>query len=182
MRQLFRLQQGSRFNSFSQKTCTKCKFFVKTIKKYHCGGTRLIYTSYAVDTESGAHLDERPDAPPAGRRILCLFTKHWHNMHHVREQAWALPSCRRRTFLLGEPLRTSCDLTGGTRSVPTQASAGTTGPLRRRPGGRFSSCSQNIGTSCQCFVNKRKKYHAAAGEAGRCACMCLICTTTAYVV
>ncbi len=37
--------------------------------------TRIYYRTYAVGSESGVHLDERPDAPPAGRKILFFAQK-----------------------------------------------------------------------------------------------------------
>jgi hypothetical protein len=45
----FRLRQGGRFHSFSQKFCTKCKIFVKKIKKYH-----------AAAGDSAVHRVKRP--------------------------------------------------------------------------------------------------------------------------
>ena len=37
--------------------------------------SRVTDRSYAVGSKSGVHLDERPDSPPAGRKILDLYHK-----------------------------------------------------------------------------------------------------------
>ncbi len=52
------------------------------------------------------------------------------------------------------------------RTIPNQAFVWTTGPIRLRQGGSkqilFTKHSR-----CECFVNKKKEYHAAAGDIPR---------------
>jgi len=55
-------------------------------------------------------------------------------------------------------------ITGVTQSVPNQASAWTTGPIRLRQGGMEHSFSGKFGSPSQIFRKKTKTYHAAAGE------------------
>jgi len=55
---------------------------------------------------------------------------------------------------------------GVTRSVPNQASAGTTGPLRLRQGGRFYSFSQTCCTECNMFVKKIKSVPCCRRRSG----------------
>ncbi len=48
--------------------------------------SRVIHTSYAVGSKPGVHLNERPDSPPAGRKISFFFIKMLQTVQHFYEK------------------------------------------------------------------------------------------------
>jgi hypothetical protein len=44
------------------------------------------YTTYAVGSKPGVHLNERPDSPPAGRKISFFFIKILHCVQNFYEK------------------------------------------------------------------------------------------------
>jgi len=51
-----------------------------------CSRWFIINRSYAVGSKSDVYLDERPDSPPAGRKIPFFFTKMLHKVQHFCEK------------------------------------------------------------------------------------------------
>jgi hypothetical protein len=45
-----------------------------------------LYRTYAVVNPAGVCLDNRPDSPPAGRKLPFFFTKMLHKVQHFCEK------------------------------------------------------------------------------------------------
>ncbi len=110
--------------------------------------------TYAVGSNPGMCLNKRPDSPPAGRNRTSLFTHMLHIVQHVCEQDQNVPCCRRR----GRPPSGQTSGLNVHRVSPVIYTRYAIADLKdNSASGRVEeprSCSRNVGSKSQHFVNK----------------------------